>query len=176
MIRRFLSALVLVWIIGFVIFVAILPRPQDDRVADGIIVLTGGAKRIERGLQLLEDRRAKRMLVSGVNLVVGRRDFLIQFRAPPRLFDCCIDLGQEAIDTRSNGAESAAWVRKHGYRSVRLVTTDWHMRRARFELDQALPPEVKIVSDAVRSEPDLGILFREYHKYLLRRIAVIFGL
>ena len=101
---------------------------------------------------------------------------MIQFKAPASLFDCCIDLGQEAIDTRSNGAESAAWVKKHGYRSVRLVTTDWHMRRARFELDQALPPEVTIVSDAVRSEPDLNILFREYHKYLLRRIAVLFGI
>jgi uncharacterized SAM-binding protein YcdF (DUF218 family) len=160
----------------FVLFVALLPRPAGDSQTDGIIVLTGGAKRIERGLELLSQRKAKRMLVSGVNLVVRRRDFLIQFRAPPRLFDCCVDLGQEAIDTRSNAAESAAWVKKHGYQSIRLVTTDWHMLRARFELDQALPPGVTIVSDAVRSEPDLGILFREYHKYLLRRIAVLFGL
>jgi uncharacterized SAM-binding protein YcdF (DUF218 family) len=175
-IRRLVSALLLVWIIGFVLFVALLPRPQDNRVTDGIIVLTGGKNRIERGLTLLGERRAKRMLVSGVNLVVGRRDFLIQFRAPAPLFDCCIDLGQEAIDTRSNGAESAAWVKKHGYRSIRLVTTDWHMRRARFELDQALPPEVTIVTDAVRSEPALGLLFREYHKYLLRRVAVLFGI
>ncbi len=176
MIRRLLSALLLIWVIGFVLFVALLPRQGDERQTDAIIVLTGGPNRIERGLTLLQQRKARRMLVSGVNLVVQRRDFLIQFRVPPPLFDCCIDLGQEAIDTRSNGAESAAWVKKHRYRSVRLVTTDWHMRRARFELDQALPPDVAIIGDAVRSEPDLGILFREYHKYLLRRIAVLFGI
>lgn len=176
MIRRMASALLLIWAIGFVLFVGLLPRSDDAAQTDGIIVLTGGPNRIERGVFLLQQRKAKRMLVSGVNLVVQRRDFLIQFRVPPPLFDCCIDLGQEAIDTRSNGAESAAWVRKHRYRSVRLVTTDWHMRRARFELDQALPADVTIVSDAVRSEPSLGLLFREYHKYLLRRVAVLFGI
>jgi hypothetical protein len=29
--------------------------------------------------------------------------------------------------------------------------------------------------DAVRSDPDLRILLTEYHKYLLRRGAVLFG-
>jgi uncharacterized SAM-binding protein YcdF (DUF218 family) len=175
-IRRLVSALVLAWVIGFVLFVGLLPQPAGPSRTDGIIVLTGGPNRIERGLGLLREGKAQRMLVSGVNLTVRRRDFLIQFGASPRLFDCCIDLGQEAVDTRSNGAESAAWVRKRGYRSIRLVTTDWHMRRARFELDQALPPEVTILGDAVRSEPDLRILLTEYHKYLLRRVAGLIGI
>lgn len=176
MIRRFLSFVLLAWVIGFVLFVALLPRAAGEQVTDGIIVLTGGPNRIERGLSLLEQRRAKRMLVSGVNLTVGRRDFLIMFRIPPRLFDCCITLGQDAVDTRSNGEESAAWVRQNGYRSIRLVTTDWHMPRARFELRQALPKDVTIVPDAVRSDPDLRILLTEYHKYLLRRVGALLGI
>jgi uncharacterized SAM-binding protein YcdF (DUF218 family) len=174
-IRRLLSAAILVWVIGFVLFVAFLPLPAGDQKTDGIIVLTGGPNRIERGLALLEQGRARRMLVSGVNLQVGRRDFLVMFRPPRKLFDCCIDLGQEAVDTRSNGTESAAWVKKYRFRSIRLITTDWHMRRARFEVRQALPREVAIVPDAVRSEPDLTILLTEYHKYLLRRAAALFG-
>jgi len=175
-IRRFLSALVIVWIMGFVAFVGLLPRPAGDERTDGIIVLTGGPNRIERGVTLLQEGRARRMLVSGVDLAVRRRDFLDQFKVPPRVFDCCVDLGQEAVDTRSNADESAAWVKKNRYRTIRLITTDWHMRRARFELDQALPPEVRITGDAVRSEPDLRILLTEYHKYLLRRLAVLFGI
>lgn len=175
MIRRSLSALILIWVIGFVLFVGLLPRPANDRRTDGIIVLTGGPNRIERGLTLLEQGKAKRMLVSGVNLSVARRDFLINFRPPIKLFDCCVDLGQEAVDTRSNASESAAWIKRHGYRSIRLVTTDWHMRRARFELREALPGNVNIVTDAVRSEPDLRVLLTEYHKYLLRRAAAVFG-
>lgn len=176
MIRRLVSAVLLVWVIGFVLFVGLLPRPAGDQRTDGIIVLTGGPNRIERGLALMEQSRASRMLVSGVNLSVGRRDFLIMFRPPLKLFDCCIDLGQDAVDTRSNAAESAAWVAKYKFRSIRLVTTDWHMRRARFELRQALPKDVAILPDAVRSEPDLAVLLTEYHKYLLRRAAALFGI
>lgn len=176
MIRRSLSALLLVWLIGFVAFVALLPRPLDKARTDGIVVLTGGANRIQRGLALMEQGQARRMLVSGVNLTVRRRDFQSEYKVPPRLFACCVDLGQEAIDTRSNGEETAAWVKKHGYKSLRLVTTDWHMRRARFELDQSLPDSVIIRMDAVRSEPDLRVLLSEYHKYLLRRVAVLVGL
>lgn len=176
MIRRLLSFIVLIWTIGFVLFAGFLPRPAGEQKTDGIIVLTGGPNRIERGLAVLEKGEAKRMLVSGVNLTVRPRDFLIMFHVSPTLFACCVDLGQDAVDTRSNGEESAEWVKKHGYKSIRLITTDWHMRRARYELGQALPKNVTILSDAVRSEPDLRILLTEYHKYLLRRAAALFGI
>lgn len=176
MIRRLLSFIILVWTIGFVLFAGFLPRPAGEQKTDGIIVLTGGPNRIERGLAVLEKGEAKRMLVSGVNLTVRPRDFLIMFHVSPKLFACCVDLGQDAVDTRSNGEESAEWVKRHGYKSIRLITTDWHMRRARYELGQALPKNVTILSDAVRSEPDLRILLTEYHKYLLRRAAALFGI
>ena len=176
MIRRLLSFVVLAWVAGFVLFALLLPRPADDEMTDGIIVLTGARNRIERGVTVLAEGRAKRMLVSGVNLVVRRRDFRAKFPAPPQLYECCIDLGQDAVDTRTNGEESAAWVKKNRYRSVRLITTDWHMPRARFELRQALPKEVRILPDAVRSDPGLEILLTEYHKYLLRRIGALLGI
>lgn len=176
MIRRLVSFLIVAWVIGFVLFVALLPRPAGERKTDGIIVLTGGPNRIERGLSVLDKGEAKRMLVSGVNLTVRPRDFMNMFHVPPQRFACCIDLGQDAVDTRSNGEESAAWVKKNGYRSIRLITTDWHMPRARFELRQALPDSVTIVPDAVRSEPDLRALLTEYHKYLLRRAASLAGI
>ncbi len=175
MIRRLTSALLLIWLIGFVLFVGLLPRADDGVRTDGIIVLTGGPGRIERGLAMLEQGKARRMLVSGVDLLVRPREFAAGYKVPPRLFACCIELGQDAVDTRSNGAESAAWIKRHRVRSVRLVTTDWHMRRARLELDQALPPDVAIHTDAVRSEPSLMVLLKEYHKYLLRRAAVLAG-
>jgi uncharacterized SAM-binding protein YcdF (DUF218 family) len=174
-IRRIVSALLILWLLGFVLFVGLLPRPDDQGRTDGIIVLTGGPGRIERGLSLLNDGKGRRMLVSGVDLLVRPREFAAQYRVPPRQLACCVELGQEAVDTRSNAAESADWVKRNRYRSIRLVTTDWHMRRARLELDQALPPGVAIRADAVRSEPNLNVLLKEYHKYLLRRAAVLLG-
>ena len=87
-------------------------------------------------------------------------------------------LGHEAVDTRSNAEETARWLRDHRYRSVRLVTADWHMPRARFELSRALNdgPAVAILADPVRSAPGFAMLFAEYNKYVLRRLAVPLGI
>jgi hypothetical protein len=46
------------------------------------------------------------------------------------------------------------------------------MRRARYEFEKVLGSKYKLVTDAVRTEPGFVILFGEYNKYLLRRLAV----
>jgi uncharacterized SAM-binding protein YcdF (DUF218 family) len=172
---RLLLALVLAWALGFALFAVTLPRPADDGATDAIIVVTGGAKRIERGIALLEADKAKRMLISGVDRTVRPVELAAQYDTPVALFDCCIDLGHEAVDTRSNAEETAGWLERRNYRTVRLVTTDWHMPRARFELERALPSDIELRPDAVRSDPGLRVLLVEYNKYLLRRGAVLAG-
>jgi uncharacterized SAM-binding protein YcdF (DUF218 family) len=80
--------------------------------------------------------------------------------------NCCVTLGFSALDTRGNARETADWVREHKVRSIRLVTADWHMRRAALELGEVLPEGETVVRDAVRTQPSLWILFLEYHKLL----------
>jgi uncharacterized SAM-binding protein YcdF (DUF218 family) len=75
-------------------------------------------------------------------------------------------LGFAALDTRGNALETANWVDSRHFRSLRLVTSDWHMRRSAGELEQVLPPGVRVVEDAVPSQPSLQMLFLEYHKLL----------
>jgi hypothetical protein len=115
------------------------------------------------------------MLVSGVYEQVKPAEFRAQFKVPRKLMECCITLGFEAVDTRSNARESARWIARNHMKSVRMITTDWHMRRAAFELDQMKPPGVTIVRDAVPSNPGWRTLFIEYHKYLARRAAQLWG-
>jgi uncharacterized SAM-binding protein YcdF (DUF218 family) len=55
---------------------------------------------------------------------------------------------------------------------MRLVTSDWHMRRARYEFNRQLDKDIEIIPDAVRTEPNFMTLFAEYNKYLLRRLSV----
>lgn len=176
MIGRGLAGLVLVWVLGFVLWVVFLPGPADNRFTDAIVVPTGGAGRVARGLVMLEAGRAKRMLVTGVDRRVREGEFAVAQEASRRTIACCVDLGREAVDTRSNGSETARWIERRGYRSVRLVTTDWHMPRARFELERALDGRATVLPDAVRSAAPLAVLLREYHKYVLRRAAVLVGL
>lgn len=175
MISRALSALALLYLLGYALFAVLLPRPADERRTDAIVALTGGAKRIERGLELMEKGIAKRMLVSGVARTVRAEELAAQYSKDEALFRCCIDLGRESVDTRSNAEEVSRWMAKNRFRSVRLVTTDWHMPRARFELSRRLGEEIEVVGDAVESNPSFAQLFTEYNKYLLRRAAVIVG-
>lgn len=176
MITRLAALLVLAWALGFAWFALLLPQPLDGRKTDAIVVLTGGAGRLDRGITLMQEGAAKRMLISGVDRAVKPHELAIRYHVPDGLFDCCITLGREAIDTRSNGIETAQWLKRRGYDTVRIITSDWHMRRAAFELQQALPTNVVLFYDAVPSQPSFSILFVEYNKYMLRRIAALIGI
>ena len=176
MISRSLSFLLLLYILGYACFAVLLPKAGDERATDGIVVLTGGAKRLERGLNLLEQGKARRMLVSGVDRAVRPRELAARYGKNQDLFECCIDLGREAVDTRSNAEEVSRWVERRKVKTLRLVTTDWHMPRARFELSRQLGDDVVMISDAVTSNPSFRTLFTEYNKYLLRQAAVVVGI
>lgn len=172
MIRRLVSVLFLAWAIGFLWFVVALPHAADGaEKTDAVIVPTGGAGRIPRGLEVLDQGLAGKMLVSGVDPEVKPGEFAAEFGVGPEQMACCVTLGYSAVDTRSNAAETAKWVAQNEVRSLRLVTTDWHMRRTAGELDRTLPAHVTVIRDAVPSEPSLGTLFLEYHKLLASRAA-----
>jgi uncharacterized SAM-binding protein YcdF (DUF218 family) len=166
MIRRILSALALIWVFGFLAFAVALPRPAEPQPTDAVIVPTGGPGRIAHGLHVLDQGLAKRMFVSGVDREVTAEEFAIEFNVSEATMECCVTLGFAAVDTRSNAAETAQWVADNKVRSLRLVTTDWHMLRAASELDRTLPDNVTVVRDAVPSEPSVTNLFLEYHKLL----------
>ncbi len=177
MIRNAIGLVALVWVVGFAWFMLALPGPADGRHTDAIVVPTGGPGRIDRGLALLQAHAADRMLVTGVADDVRPIDLARQYHVSRDLFACCIDLGREAIDTRSNAEETAQWVRAHHYRSVRLVTSDWHLRRAKLELTHALGDKVTVLGDGVPTgAARLPLLIAEYHKFLVRRGALLIGI
>lgn len=176
MILRAFGILLLLWMGAFALFATVLPRPAGDERTDGIVVLTGSAGRIERGAALLHRDRAKRLFISGVDRDTGKASISRMYHIGMATMRCCVELGHEAIDTRSNAIETSAWIRRRGYRTIRLITADWHMRRARYELSRQLPAGVVIVPDAVRTQPSLRILLREFHKYVLRRVAGLAGI
>ena len=173
---RAVAFLMLLYVLGYALFVVLLPQPADDRRTDAVVVLTGGKGRIERGLDILQRRRAGRMFISGVQRTVRPQELAAQHRVDERVFDCCIDLGREAVDTRSNADEVARWLERRRFRSVRLITTDWHMPRARFEISKRVGADVAIVGDAVQSNPSHRQLFTEYNKFLLRHFADLVGI
>jgi len=174
MILRFGSLLVVLYALGFVLFGVTLGKPAAASAAktEGIVVITGGKGRIEHGVTMLAEGKGKRMLVAGADPSVTKQDIVRRLGGRKKLVQCCVDLGSESVDTRSNAEETRRWLERMRFKSVRLITSDWHMRRARYEFRLELGDDFKVVPDAVRSEPGFMTLFGEYNKYLLRRIAV----
>ena len=174
MIARLLSFLAILYALGFALFAVTLggPAPEQAPKADAIVVITGGKGRIEHAAGLLAQGKGKRMLIAGADPSVRKADLVRRIGGKQELLDCCIDLGSESVDTRSNAEEAKRWIARRRYHSIRLVTSDWHMRRARYEFRRQLGKDIGIVPDAVRTEPNFMTLFGEYNKYLLRRVSV----
>ena len=174
MILRLTSLFLLFYALGFALFGVTLASPAGADRTDAVVVLTGGPGRIERGVAVMQDGVAKRMLIAGADPSVTRRDLERRLgRRAERTLRCCVDLGSESVDTRSNAEEAKRWLDPRGYRSIRLITNDWHMRRAAFEFRNDLGPDYRIVEDAVPTQPRFITLFGEYNKYLLRRVAAL---
>ena len=178
---RFLSRaaafLLLLYLLGYAAFAVMLPRPAGNDRTDAIVVLTGGSGRLERGFDLLERGVAPRMLISGVARTVRPGELAAAYDVDERLLACCVTLGRESFDTRSNADEVKRWAERRRVRSIRLVTNDLHMPRARYEMRKRIDDEaLAILPDAVPSKPDLGAIFLEYNKYLLGRAADLIGI
>ncbi len=176
----------LVLVLGFAGFLRLLPMQQValTRDADGIVVLTGGNSRIIEALELLAAHRGKRLLISGVNPGTTTADIAHQIPHYDALFACCVDLDYSAINTFGNAVQTRLWAAKHGFGSLIVVTSAYHMPRALAELGHQLPAVTLIpypvVSDRLRtgpwwSKPDTSrLVVSEYLKFLFAKLRMQF--
>ncbi len=121
---------------GFLRFadsVTTLKPPLDPR-ADAIVVLTGGYQRIDQAVELLQKGAGKRLLISGVHPATTPKQIRKMTQASPELFSCCVDIGYDALDTIGNAQEASNWIHQRGYKSVLVVTNNYHMPRSLAEL------------------------------------------
>lgn len=188
--RRWASSIVAflatAWVGGFIAYANAIPTEpvSPDEKTDAIVVLTGGSLRLETGLALLEGGAAGKLFVSGVPRFVETAELLRLQKREPDTLQCCIVLGHDADDTVGNAAETAIWVETEGFRTLRLVTANYHMPRSMLEFRAAMPT-VAILAHPVSPAtvkhaewyryPGTALLIAgEYSKYLvawLRRAA-----
>ena len=142
--------------------------------ADGIVVLTGGSSRIEDAIDLLAKGRGQRLLISGVNPLTSEREIARLRPEHEKIVACCVDLDRTAVNTITNATETRRWAKDRGFKSLIVVTSNYHMPRAMAELSHQLPEIALIgfpvVSDQLKAGwangPTIRLLFLEYVKYM----------
>ena len=164
------------WVSGFVWFLSVIStRPPLPPHTDGIVVLTGGAERVETALHLLVDGQAERLLVSGTGPSTDLKALAHRAAIDASQLADRVTLGRAAASTRGNALEAASWVGETGVRSLVVVTAFYHMPRTMNELVPMLPG-VTLYPYPVRGEnrrtATLRLLVEEYSKYLLSRCGV----
>lgn len=167
------------WIIGLFVFVSYIPdqKPPINIRTDAIVVLTGGAGRVSEGLDLLKQKLGERLFVSGVYHGVDVNALLKVARQTPRDLEWRITLGYSADNTVGNARETAEWMAKQRFKSLRLVTASYHMPRSLLEFRRAMP-DVSIIIHPVHPPQfklhhwwlwpgSARLVISEYQKYLV---------
>jgi uncharacterized SAM-binding protein YcdF (DUF218 family) len=170
---------------GFLWFVSTMP-PQTvnyNTPTDAIVVLTGSVGRIQEGIELFQQGKAKYLYISGVNPRVTKEALFKNSKLNPQILECCVIIEHEAKDTEGNARETAKWVQEKGLRSLRLVTADYHVRRSLLQFRSYLP-DLMIVAHPIKTEAvvlehrwedwkTLKVLFKEYTKWVVARVIVL---
>lgn len=181
----FLLGILIIWSAGFFLFankIKSFTTPPTTVHTDAIVVLTGGAERINTGLDLLQSGSAEKLLISGVDERVTLDKIMSMWKGHINNPDCCIFIGHMAQNTRENAAETRQWADQMYVRSLRLVTSSYHMPRAIAEFHAAMP-DIKILPHPVipgRVEasgwknPPLIVMANEYNKAILGSVRTAF--
>ena len=175
--------LMLAWLGGFVWFLrAGFNTAPEAEVTDAIVVLTGGAERVETGFRLLGEDLAPRLFISGVNPDTRLIDLARGAGIDAARFAGRVELGHAAASTRGNAAEIAAWAKPHDIASIRLVTAGYHMPRAMREVQRAMPmvrllphpvTPANLKEEGAFWRPRIwGLILGEYMKFLAAEVGL----
>src|SRR5262245_25173663 len=169
--------------LGFVWFSWRVPAKEIslDRNADGIVALTGGASRITDAIELLASGRGKRLLISGAYRATNSNEISRLNPEFERWVRCCVDFDR-SLNTLGNAVETKRWAQNRGFRSLIIVTSNYHMPRALAEIAHQLPDVVlvpfPVVTERQRAErwcgpwPTTRRPFAESAKYVCAKVRM----
>ena len=177
-----LAFVIVLVVVSLLNFVDQIPAAStiDNEKTDAIVVLTGGSNRLDEGLTLLADNKAKKLFVSGVYRGVDVKRLLSLSRRSQNNLLCCIEVGHAAVSTEGNAAETKQWLEQEGYTSLRLVTASYHMPRSLQEFRHHMPG-IQVIPHAVFPEQfkrnqwwrwpgTANLILTEYAKYLMSSV------
>ncbi len=177
------ALLAFLWICGYGAFIYSVTNVSPQKPTyktDAIIVLTGGNFRIKTGLSLFAAGLSDHLFITGVHKSTTEADILSSAAQGLKMPDCCITLGHLATTTLENAIETKDWLSGQNIKTIRLVTSSYHLARSYIEFTNALE-NVEIIlhpveeTDYKMSDKKFWILtLDEYNKILFRSIVLMF--
>jgi uncharacterized SAM-binding protein YcdF (DUF218 family) len=114
----------------------------EKKRVDAIVVLTGGTGRADLGLDLLREGLAEVLVLSGVNRDADADAiFLTDLTEFDRL---SVILEKESKSTFENALEVRRILSEKRLRSILLITSFYHMKRAQYIFERIIPPDIDI--------------------------------
>lgn len=165
------------YLAGFIYFSMLLPSAGTENYineTDGVVVFTGGSKRVEAAIALLENGYKKPVLISGVNPKVTKQKLMGHLPAEIQNF---VTLDYDSLSTKQNVEATKLWANSKGLKSISLITSFYHMPRSLMYWGRGSSP----VNDNIDVKPypvfpgdmPLSFLLREYNKYALTFLHII---
>ena len=177
----YISSLIIVFLIyGFVTFLKKIKYNQVNfnNQTDGIAVLTGGKGRINLGLELFNESRNLRLIISGVDKKVSERSIIPNDLANKSN----ITIDKESESTYENAKTINKWTAKYKLQNITIITSYYHMPRSMILIQSlmpninfyAYPVEKKISNKTSLRENILYYFFltEEYIKYLVSHFII----
>lgn len=142
---KLIAIIILAWVACFIIFLIIIPSPQKVPQTlpqvEAVVILTGDYFRLEKGVEVFVKSNAKKILLSGVPKKIPKKSVLRRIKQlskvelqPETLF-----LGHIADSTISNATEAKIFMDLNGYKSLNLVTSNYHIPRSLYLFNRAMP-------------------------------------
>lgn len=124
----------------------------DKKRVDAIVVLSGGLGRVEEGLKLLKAGKGEYLIISGVDKDSDIESIFFLHDPVDFIDNKRIILEKSSSSTFENAMDVKKIVDRRGFKSIILITSVYHIKRARFIFSKVLPEDVKIFYHTVSTE------------------------
>jgi len=150
---------------------------QREVKSDAIVVLTGGRGRVEEGIRLFRANRGQWLFLIGVDPAVRKGDLYRE--RPGEKGEERVILEQSSRNTLENALYARDLIIRNDIRSLTLITSRYHMKRATLLFRNVLPRDIAIYPHPVDSRNlqeswwshggSFRLLFSEFYKYCIFR-------
>lgn len=166
-----------VWFVGLACFNFYINHYEIDKITktDAIIALTGGSNRIKEAALLLNNDFSPILFISGVEKGISFHEILnvqkINISSGRKVF-----IERTSTNTVENAINTNEWIKNKNIKTIRLVTSNYHMPRSYLEFKSQNPGLIIIENPVFSSNVShkwwknwgtFTLLASEYSKFLI---------